>query len=480
MLSELIAGSFPVTKRSVPEDCWEVTYPGLVFGETNCNEKEGYYWADSPVSIDLFVGKAGCEFLPEDAELVVLTGGDDDVGFVVDISGDGLVVEEGFVSECYDGTISPTDQPTEQPTESDVVVDPTRKPTRSPTSSPTDFPTDSPTMAPTQRPSDYPSLTPSACTSSERFLPLDLTKDLELAPNVNDSPGAQAINEAAALDPLIRTIHLLEYGKIVSSYVRDDVDSEVPWMSWSVTKSYVGLIVGLMIQDGSLESLNLTLGDIFQDESHWEDASDVDFRKNVTILELLTMTSGLISPPMDPNADPNASMMAALDGGTAGGASLADSLAFPLIGSKGEFSYLATSNILSYVIKNITGMSPREYLAENILPPLGIDDSEIGWWKNADGMEYAYHGLELTPTQMAKFGLLYMQKGVTGLRNMTLIAAEWIEASTSVQVQDLPVPFDMSTYGYFFWGVAGNSIWSVLGAGGQDIYIDYDIKFPTN
>lgn len=303
-------------------------------------------------------------------------------------------------------------------------------------------------------------------------VPLDLTKDLEFAPNSNDSPGAEAINEVAASDPLIRTMHLLENGKIVSSYVRDDVDPEVPWMSWSVTKSYVGLILGLMLQDGSLESLDLTLGDLFPDESLWAGASDVDFRKNVSILELLTMTSGLISPPVDPNVDPNVSMMASFDGGTDGGASLADSLAFPAIGPKGEFSYLGTSNIMSYVIKNKTGMSPREYLAKNVLPSLGMDDSEIGWWKNADGMEYAYHGIELTPAQMAKFGLLYMQMGVTGPDNKSLVPAEWIEASTSVQVQDLPVPFDMSTYGYFFWGVAGNTIWSSLGAGGQDIYID--------
>lgn len=57
--------------------------------------------------------------------------------------------------------------------------------------------------------------------------------------------------------------------------------------------------------------------------------------------------------------------------------------------------FLSISNILSYVIPERAGMSPREYAAETVFEAFGMDDSdEYGWWRNQDGMEYAFHGLQ--------------------------------------------------------------------------------------
>ncbi len=137
-------------------------------------------------------------------------------------------------------------------------------------------------------------------------------------------------------------------------------------------------------------------------------ATEVDFKRNVTIYEMLTMTSGLLNPIIDDPVDGEA---AVLDGGDAGGGTLVGSLAWPSVGEKGIFHYLGVTNILSYVLQERTGMSPREYLAEKVLDACGLQDSNIEWWQNADGLEYAYHGLELTAKQMAKFGQLYLQGG---------------------------------------------------------------------
>uniref|UniRef100_A0A7R9ZCG7 Beta-lactamase-related domain-containing protein n=1 Tax=Pseudictyota dubia TaxID=2749911 RepID=A0A7R9ZCG7_9STRA len=316
--------------------------------------------------------------------------------------------------------------------------------------------------------------------------PIDLSKELEEAASLNASPGAKKVNDWAASDPFVRTMTVLEHGKIVSSYVRDDVDPEVPWQAWSTTKSWVSLLTGVMLQDGSLSSLNETLGDIFPEEESWAEATDTEFRKAVTVRELLTMSSGLVPEPWDLN-NTEADMAEALPGGDSGGGSLPDALAFPLIGEKGKFSYLGISNIMSYVILERTGMTPRQYLAENVLPDLGIDDSDINWWQNADGVEYAYHGIELTPEQMAKFGQLYLAEGATGPGKPSLLPAEWFKASTSAQLEfsvEIFPGFTMeASYGYLFWSGEGekffrnpnigkNTVWCAFGAGGQDICID--------
>ena len=296
---------------------------------------------------------------------------------------------------------------------------------------------------------------------------VDLSQPLETA-SLNN-PGATAIRQTAMANPSIRTSLVLEHGKIVAEYIRSDVDPTTPNHVWSATKSWMSLLFGIMWSEGSLD-LNKTLGDIFTNNTIWENVNSTEFRKSVTIHEMLTMSSGLISPPLDPTET-------FTNGGNAGGSSLTDSLAYPAIGEKGVFSYLGVSNILSYVLQEQTNSSPREYLSAKVLLPLGILDNEIGWWQNKGGMEYSYHGMELTPHQMAKFGQLYLQDGLSA-PNSSLVSKEWIAKSTSPQVDASALGTPIQ-YGYLFWVANGSDVnlsdtgefYCALGLGGQDICV---------
>ena len=312
--------------------------------------------------------------------------------------------------------------------------------------------------------------------SGEQVL-VDLSQDLQTSASLNESPGAAAVNEVSAADPLIRASLVMEHGKIVSEYIREDVNPEEPFPVWSTTKSFISLLIGFMIQDNVL-SLNDTLGQVFTSDDAWTNVTEVEFRQNVTIWEMLTMSSGLVLPPIDFENPPDY-LFDVSDGGTAGGSALPDSLNFPDVDEKGVFSYLGVSNIMSYVISERTGMSPREYLAAKVLPALGIQDSDIIWWKNSDGIEYAYHGLGLTSHQMAKFGQLYLQKGYSK-PDAPLISSDWVDDSLtphlSFTTEQLPGVFITAAYGYLFWsGEDYQNNWCAVGAGGQDICINLDL-----
>ena len=108
---------------------------------------------------------------------------------------------------------------------------------------------------------------------------LDLSKELKESPTINKSPGALAVLEAAEADPDIRTAIVIEDGQIVASYVRDGVDQDEPVYINSVTKSITSLLYGILIDEGYLDSVHVTLGEIFTDESDWEGVPDVEFRK---------------------------------------------------------------------------------------------------------------------------------------------------------------------------------------------------------
>lgn len=328
---------------------------------------------------------------------------------------------------------------------------------------------------------------------------IDLSLDLLVSPNATSSSngdgdavnaGEQALRDACQTDPLIRTCLILEHGRIVAEYVREDVDPLETWDAWSITKSWVSLLIGHIIE-ADLLSLDETLNDIWpEDEKNeiWsqvsENVTNVEFRKNnITIQSLLTMTSGLVSDIGNEGTFG--------DGGTAGGSDLVDALSLPtLFGEPGQFLYVGVLNILSYVILERTGLSPREYAKQTLFPVLGInDDTDIDWWKNTDGIETAYHGLFLTSRQMAKFGQLYLQKGMAG-PSSRYVSEQRIAESTRSHV-DFELELDglnfslPSSYGYLFWVVNGlwigqpadavGDFYCAIGAGGQLICVHPDL-----
>jgi CubicO group peptidase (beta-lactamase class C family) len=105
---------------------------------------------------------------------------------------------------------------------------------------------------------------------------VDLSMDFETS-NL-DNPGADMVAAVAAATQDISSALVLEHGKIVANYVREGVDPNEPLPLWSVTKSWISLLVGLAIESGVL-TLNETLGDIFTDEAVWTNVTEADFRK---------------------------------------------------------------------------------------------------------------------------------------------------------------------------------------------------------
>lgn len=324
---------------------------------------------------------------------------------------------------------------------------------------------------------------------------IDLSKDLpEDTAAMKFSEGAKAIEQAAIAEPRIRAAIVVENGKIVSSYYRKDVTPNDVSPIFSGTKSWTSLLIGLLVDD-CLLSVDQKLGEIFPEDAAWTDVTDgsEDFRKNVTIEELLTMTSGFL----DPMDSPISFLLGSSEGG---GSSLSDSLADPSIGigEKGKVFYLSTSNILSYVIFKLTGKTPGELLAEMVMPHLGIQVNDYVWSKNSDGLETAFTGMEVTPIILAKLGQLYMQKGLAGpYEEQRVVSQDWVEASftrhsrlysNSYPLQNylegaMPDFFAErqgepdAYYGYFFIGHPSKpSVFCLSGLGANDLCIDPDSK----
>merc|ERR1719284_2030691 len=253
--------------------------------------------------------------------------------------------------------------------------------------------------------------------------------------------------------------------------------------------SFTSMLVGLMI-DEELLALDTTLGEIFPQPDAWSDITDnsTDFRKDVTIEGIITHTSGLktpyessvaymenILPYLSTDQIIQSYDSSLYTGGVVGGReSLSAALAALAEGTEGNFSIVGTSNILSYVVENLTGMTPREYLQDMVICFLGIESDAFGWQQTLDGVEFAFHGLELTARQMAKFGQLYLQNGKSK-EDMQLVPESWVSVATTRYSDNTPgTVFFHETdfgYGYLFW-VLSPDAFCAFGMLGQDVCVD--------
>mmetsp|Transcript_8035 Transcript_8035/g.19767 ORF Transcript_8035/g.19767 Transcript_8035/m.19767 type:complete len:418 (-) Transcript_8035:271-1524(-) len=323
------------------------------------------------------------------------------------------------------------------------------------------------------------SVAPTALADSPRIL--DLSQDFP----VGDLNNQDAIFFEQFLTRDIRRFIVLDDGEVVMNYQRDSVRDDDVYNLWSASKAIMSFFVGtVLFSDQYNLTMNTTLGEIFVGENDWSEVTDPEelaFKKNVTIYEMLTMTSGLttsidltevISPnPFNP-----------IDVANGAGINLRQSLAHPGVNAtlKGTVNYMPVSNVLSYVIKAVTGMTPMEYISIDILPSLGISPDEIGWDANFAGVQTSFSNMKFTGLQMAKFAQLYLQMGKSS-PDKQLIPAEFVEDSLQPWLYTEQFQTD---YGYLWLYRPFNTtadptfpdggLWCGAGLMGQMLCLNYD------
>jgi CubicO group peptidase (beta-lactamase class C family) len=225
----------------------------------------------------------------------------------------------------------------------------------------------------------------------------------------------------------------------------------------SVTKSVLSLLVGIAIDQGHIRSVDQPVADFFPE--HLGD--DADPRKrSITVRDLLTMQAGLKwrehLPWLGLDWDP-ARMYRSRD-------PVRYVLGRPVEDEPGQrFRYsTGTSQLVAAMLWKATGRTPREYAAEHLLGPLGIDHVE--WSAGRDGVSHGGVGLRLTPREMAKIGQLVLQRGNWDGRQ--LVSEAWLEESTRGHTI---FGYSDGPYGYHWW-VRPNGV-TAQGARGQYIYI---------
>lgn len=125
-------------------------------------------------------------------------------------------------------------------------------------------------------------------------------------------------------------------------------------------------------------------------------------------------------------------------------------LSLPVVFEPGsKFLYNSgASFMLSAIIKRVTGISAHEYLTPRLYKPLDIKGAT--WTENFEGINMGASHLRIRTEDIAKFGQLYLQKGMW--HGKQVISKEWVMAASSKQIENGKNDSSWGYgYGYQFW-----------------------------
>lgn len=249
-------------------------------------------------------------------------------------------------------------------------------------------------------------------------------------------PSEYGMNEAL-LEQASRLLRRREYGRVDSLLVlRNGVLVYEDYMRRgrrggrqelrSAGKSVISAVFGAAMDDGLFvsedELIFDTFGRLYSRFRNWDER-----KPQIRIRHLLTMTSGIRCGGFGPNGC---------------GARVRDRrdplkylLDLPMDAAPGEaFNYNEADPILVRVLVAVRdGESVDEFSTARLYAPLGVSPlHESRAW---------------TPREMARFGQLYLNRGVW--RGRRILSEEWVDHSTAPHIS-----FDGendSGYGYFWW-----------------------------
>ncbi len=251
-----------------------------------------------------------------------------------------------------------------------------------------------------------------------------------------DSAGAQRFVEA--LEQRIDAVHsvmLVRHGKVVAEGWWSPYQAGDLHVMYSVTKSFTSSAVGFAVQEGLL-SVNDTILSHFPERAP---AKPAEKMKDMRVRDLLRMSTGH-------DEDPSPEVKAAKDG-----AWVKAFLASEVEDKPGtHFLYnSAGSYVLGAIVQKVSGRSLEDYLRPRLFEPLGLEAPL--WGKSPEGVNLGDGGISLHTEDLAKFGLLYLQRGV--YNGKRVLKEEWVDAATSLQTASGGNPDSNwdAGYGYQFW-----------------------------
>jgi CubicO group peptidase (beta-lactamase class C family) len=277
-----------------------------------------------------------------------------------------------------------------------------------------------------------------------------MTTSVELPRQTPESQGIPSAAIAAFVNAMeqspaneLHSFILLRHGVVIAEAWWSPYAPDRPHMLFSLSKSFTSTAIGLAVAERRLSVDDPVIS--FFPELLPEQISDN--LRAMKVRHLLSMSTGHDFDTMPALfMDKENKWIKAF-------------LACPVAHEPGTYFLYNTgaSYMLSAIIQKLTGETLLDYLRPRLLEPLEIDTAR--WEMSPEGICMGGFGLFTKTDAIAKFGQLYLQKGLWNGKQ--LIFEAWVDEATSCHIPNDRDPNSgvdwRQGYGYQFWRCQHNA-----------------------
>ena len=233
-------------------------------------------------------------------------------------------------------------------------------------------------------------------------------------------------------------------------------------ISWSVAKSYLSALMGIVLEEGAIASLDDPV-------TQYVPALAGSAYDGASILNVLQMASGVTfnEDYLDFNSDINRmgrvlALGQSMDGFAAG---LTETFAPP--GRQWQYVSIDT-HVIGMVIEGATGRRIPDLMQEKLIAPMGLETAPY-YLTDGYGTAFVLGGLNLTTRDYARFGQMFLQMGEWN--GQQIVPIDWVAASTAPSAPTAP---GAEQYGLQWWIApdAPEGEYFARGIYGQYIYVN--------
>jgi len=260
----------------------------------------------------------------------------------------------------------------------------------------------------------------------------------------------------------LTAIVVLHNGQLVHEAYYKDTQPEDQRMAWSVSKSWLSALFGIMIEEGAVASIDDLVVDYVPDLAGTA-------YETATIKNVLQMSSGVVfnEDYFDYDSDINKMGRVLALGGSMDDFATDLDATFAPAGQEWQYTSIDT-HILGMVLRNASGRSLSDLMTEKVVKPLGLE-ADAYYVTDGYDVAFALGGINVRTRDNARFGQMYVYDGMW--QGKQIVPAAWIAEST---VASAPKFTGEMGYGYQWWMPAGAKpgVFHAQGVYGQYIYID--------
>ncbi|MAM60382.1 serine hydrolase [Maritimibacter sp. UBA3975] len=265
-------------------------------------------------------------------------------------------------------------------------------------------------------------------------------------------------------DRAVTALVVLSEGEIVYEDYFLGTDADDRRISWSVAKSWLSALLGIVIDEGAIDSMDDPV------TKYVPELAGTAY-DGATIRNVANMASGVEFDEdyLDFWSDINRMGRVIALGGSLDDFTLdlEDSRTAP-----GEEWYYVSmdTHVLGMVIRAATGERIPPLLEDKIVQPLGLE-ADPYYLSDGDGNAFVLGGLNMPTRDYARFGQMIAQGGMW--QGQQIVPSDWIDRSTEATAPAGESPADTG-YGFQWWLPANARAGEVFAIGvyGQYIWID--------